>query len=120
MTTLNRLEGRDDPLKRAELLRDLAELSSPEELAQLLPESATLIRQSLKLLDLDLEALLADLQKGPGPGTGLRAISFAVTPEDEAVIEGAVGLASANLDGKNRRGRALAIIAKGYLDRRSG
>ena len=120
VTTLNRLEGQDDPLKRAELLRDLTALSSPEELAQLLPESATLIRQSLKLLDLDLEALLADLQKGPGPGTGLRAITFAVTPEDEAVIEEAVGLASANLDGKNRRGRALANIVKSYLERRSG
>lgn len=120
LATLNRLEGQDDPLKRAELLRNLTELSSPEELAQLLPESATLIRQSLKLLDLDLEALLADLQKGPGPGTGLRAISFAVTPEDESVIEEAVRLAAADLDGANRRGRALAIIANSYLARRSG
>ena len=120
LATLNRLEGQDDPLKRAELLKDLTELSSPEELAQLLPESATLIRQSLKLLDLDLDSLLADLQKDAGPGSGLRAISFAVTPEDEAVIEEAVRLVVGNLDGANRRGRALALIAKGYLERRSG
>ena len=119
VATLNRLEGQDDPLKRAELLRDLTELSSTEELAQLLPESATLIRQSLKLPDLDLESRLADLPQEPGPGSGLRALTFAVTPEDEAVIEDAVGLASANLDGKNRRGRALAIIANTYLERRS-
>jgi len=120
LATLNRLEGQDDPLKRAELLRDLTELSSPVELAQLLPESATLIRQSLKLLDLDLEALLADLQKDVGPASGLRAISFAVTPEDEAVVEEAVRQAAAVLEGTNRRGRALAIIANSYLERRSG
>ena len=120
LATLNRLEGQDDPLKRAELLRDLTELSSPEELAQLLPESASQIRQSLKLMDLDLESLLADLQKDAGPGSGLRAISFAVTPEDESVIEEAVRLVAADLDGANRRGRALAIIANSYLERRSG
>ena len=32
LATLNRLEGQDDPLKRAELLRELTELASPEEL----------------------------------------------------------------------------------------
>ena len=120
LATLNRLEGQDDPLRRAELLRDLTELSSPEELAQLLPESATLIGQSLKLLDLDLDSLLAGLHKDAGPGTGLRAISFAVTPEDEAVIEEAVRLVAADLDGANRRGHALAIIANSHLERRSG
>ena len=120
LATLNRLEGQDDPLKRAELLRYLTELATPEELAQLLPESANLIRQSLKLLDLDLDSLLAELQKDAGHGSGLRAISFAVTPEDEAVIEEAVRLVAGNLDGANRRGRALAIIAKRYLERRSG
>ncbi len=120
LATLNRLEGQDDPLKRAELLRDLTELSSPEELAQLLPESASLIRQSLKLVGPDLEVLLADLQKDAGPGSGLRAISFAVTPEDEAVIEEAVGQAAAGLEGTNGRGRALALIAYSYLERRSG
>ncbi|GAF75843.1 unnamed protein product [marine sediment metagenome] len=118
LATLNRLEGQDDPLKRAALLKELTDLASPEELAQLLPESATLIHQSVKLLDLDLDALLADLQKESPTGTGLRAITFAVTPEDEAVIEEAVRLASAGLEGKNRRGRALAIIAKACLERR--
>ena len=119
LATLNRLEGQDDPLKRAELLRDLTEQSSPEKLAQLLPEGATLIRQSLKLLNLDLDVLLADLQKEPSPGSGVRAVTFAVSPEDEAVIEEAVRLAAAGLDGANRRGRALAIIGKSYLERRS-
>src|SRR6266542_4791624 len=45
LATQNRLEGKDDPLKRAELLRELTDLTSPEDLAELLPESAALIRQ---------------------------------------------------------------------------
>ncbi len=87
LATLNRLEGQDDPLKRAELLRELTELASPEELAQLLPESATLIRQSLDLLDLNLDELLADLERQTEGGSGVRAISFVVSAEDERVVE---------------------------------
>lgn len=117
LATLNRLEGQDDPLKRAELLQELAELASPEELAQLLPESAALIRQSLELLDLNLEELLADLERQADAGTGLRAITFVVNPEDEQAIEEAVQRAVAGLDGGNRRGRALAHIARTYVRR---
>ncbi len=114
--TLNRLQGQDDFLKRAELLRELSELTSPEELAQLLPESAALIHQSLDLLDLNLDELLADLERETDDGSGLRAISFAVSPEGEQMIEEAVARAAAGLDGKNRRGRALAHIAESYLE----
>jgi ParB/RepB/Spo0J family partition protein len=117
LATLNRLEGQDDPLKRAELLRELTQLASPEDLAQLLPESAALIRQSLELLDLNLEELLADLQRETGTGNGLRAITFVVSAEDEQAIEEAVQQVAAGLDGANRRGRALAQIAKTYRER---
>ena len=117
LATLNRLEGQDDPLKRAELLRELTQLVSPEDLAQLLPESAALIRQSLELLDLNLEELLADLQRQTGTGDGLRAITFVVSPEGEQAIEEAVQQVAAGLEGANRRGRALAQIAKTYSER---
>ena len=116
LATLNRLEGQDDPLKRAELLRELSELASPEELARLLPESTALIRQSLDLLDLNIDELLADLEREADGASGLRAVSFTVSPEDEQVIEEAVARAVAGLDGKNRRGRALANVAKSYLE----
>jgi ParB family chromosome partitioning protein len=116
LATLNRLEGQDDPLKRAELLRELTELASPEELAQLLPESAALIRQSLDLLDLNLEELVADLERQAEAGSGLRAITFVVTREDEQAIEEAVQRVAADLEGTNRRGRALALIARRYLE----
>jgi len=117
LATLNRLEGQDDPLKRAELLRELTQLASPEDLAQLLPESAILIHQSLELLDLNLEELLADLEREKGARNGLRAITFAVSPEDEQVIEQAVRQAEVGLEGSNRRGRALGLVAKSYVKR---
>ena len=46
LLTLNRLEGQDDPMKRAEILLELSALAAPEELAQLLPEDASTIRRS--------------------------------------------------------------------------
>jgi len=116
LATLNRLEGQDDPLKRAELLRELTHLASPEDLAQLLPESAALIRQSLELLDLNLEELLADLERQAGAATGVRAITFVVTREDEQAIEEAVQRVAADLEGTNRRGRAVGLIARRYLE----
>ena len=114
LATLNRLEGRDDPLKRAELLRELSELASADELANLLPEDAASIARSIELLDLNLDELLADLQRQVGEGESLRAITFAVGREDEAAIEEAVQRAALSLEGPNRRGRALARIARTY------
>ena len=113
LATLNRLEGQDDPMKRAELLRELAALAPVEELERLLPEDAGSIRRSLALLDLDLDAVLADLQYETGVSE-FRAITFAVTPEDERAIEDAVASVAAELDGANRRGRALARIVRAY------
>lgn len=115
LATLNRLQGTDEPLKRAELLRDLAALAPVEELAALLPEDAATIHQNLELLESDLEALLAAFDQPPPSGDSLRAITFVVELEDEAFIEQAVAAVTSQLDGKNRRGRALGEIARAYL-----
>ncbi len=117
LVTLNRLEGQDEPLKRAELLKELAALASPEELAELLPEDATSIRRSIDMLDLDLDldALLSSLTKEAGPASDWRAVTFAVTEDDEREIERAVAIAVEGLEGKNRRGRALALVCREYV-----
>jgi hypothetical protein len=70
----------------------------------------------LDLLDLNLEELVADLERQAEAGSGLRAITFVVTPQDEQVIEEAVQQVTAGLEGTNRRGRALALIARRYLE----
>jgi ParB-like chromosome segregation protein Spo0J len=115
LATLNRLEGQDDPRLRAELLRQLTQLASPEELVLLLPEDASAIATSLASLDLDLDELLAEFQQ-QSSGSDVRAITFAVSEEDERAIEDAVAAASADLEGNNRRGRALGIVARHYLE----
>ena len=118
LATLNRLEGEDVPAKRAELLAELSALLPPEQLAQLLPEDAAQIADTIALLDLDADRLLADLERAAVKQreAGPRLISFAVPPDDEAVIEEAIAAAAAGLDGRNTRGRALGILARRYLE----
>ncbi len=114
LATLNRLEGEDVPGKRAELLAELNRLMPMETLATLLPEDARAIDDALNLAKLDSEALLADLTRAAtADGDGLRAIAFAVSRDDEATIEAAVGRVASSLTGPNRRGRALALICGG-------
>ena len=116
LSTLNRLEGQDDPRLRAELIKELSQLASLDELALLLPEDTRALEDSLAMLDLDLEGLLAGFQHEKGEGSGLRSITFAVTATDEQSIEAAVQHVAASLEGRNRRGRALAEIARHYLE----
>lgn len=118
LATVNRLQGQDVPAKRAELLAELTQLMSVEALALLLPEDADLIADTIALLDVDTERLLADLTAAAQAheSDSPRLISFAVTAEDEVAIEQVVGAVSAGLDGSNRRGRALGMIARAYAE----
>ena len=118
LATLNRLHGEDVPALRAALLRKLEALMPLEALAALLPEDAETIRQTLRFLDLDPEALVADLTAAAARAaeSGPRLWSFAVEPEDEAVIEAALAAAMAALMGTNKRGRALAGICRAWLE----
>lgn len=118
LATINRLEGEDVPAKRAELLADLTGLMPAEALAQLLPEDARAIEETLSLLALDTDALLGDLARAAAVSAAAapRALTFAVSPEDEAVIERALAIAVGGLDGLNRRGRAIAAICRAYLE----
>ena len=115
LATLNRLRGTDQPAKRAELLRDLSELMPIDDLAALLPEDAAAIQQNLDLLESDLDTLLEAFKQPHSPHDALRAVTFVVSVEEELVIEEAVAGVVGKLEGKNRRGRALAEIAREYL-----
>ena len=100
---------------RAELIRELSGFAPLEELALLLPEDQGGLQDSLALINLDLEQLLSDLQGVGREADGLRSITFAVSAEDEALIEEAVSRAKTGLEGKNLRGRALTEIASRFL-----
>ncbi len=114
LATLNRLHGEDVPAQRASLLQELTDHFPLEELATLLPEDADAITQTLTLIDLDPEALLAELVTAAAVAQrqAPRVVSFAVTAADEGAIEAAVTTAIAPLVGPNRRGRALAAICR--------
>lgn len=49
MTTLNRLEGSDDPLKRADLVQQLVQTFGQERVAKMLPEDQDRIKRLLEL-----------------------------------------------------------------------
>ena len=118
LATLNRLEGEDVPARRAELLAELSELLPAEELAALLPEDGRAIQETLDLLQLDTDSLLAQLTAAAGRQAheAPRLISFVVLPDDEAVVEEAVQVAMSGLSGPNRRGQALARICQLFLE----
>lgn len=82
--TLNRLEGKDVPARRAELLAQLSALTPVEVLSTLLPEDASQIEQTLSLLDLASAALLADLMRAAADAqrAASRQRSVAVPAED--------------------------------------
>ena len=118
LATLNRLEGDDVPAKRAELLAALHEHFDLAELEQRLPENGSAIAELAALRDLDVEALLADLKAAAAGAAqaGPRLISFAVLPEDEPVVAAAITAVAVTLRGAHRRGRALGIICRAYLE----
>ena len=118
LATLNRLEGEDVPARRSALLAELACLLPKEDLALLLPESAAAIDETLAFGSLDAAAFLAELtaKTEDEARSGPRFISFAVAAADEGVIEAAITAASAGLSGPNRRGRALTLICRHYLE----
>ncbi len=118
LATINRLRGDDVPGLRSALLAELDRLLPRDLLETLLPEDASAINNALAFGQLDADALLADLAEAAERASagGPRLISFAVTPEDEAVIERAVLVASERLIGANQRGRALAAACRLYLE----
>ena len=118
LATLNRLHGEDVVVKRAEIVAELSALMPLDQLALLLPEDASELEDLLGLLHVDTDRLLADLAAATERGSSdVRSITFAVTAEDEEVIEQAVARAAEAFDGHNRRGRALAAIAAHFLQK---
>lgn len=117
MATLNRLEGQDQPVRRAELLAELVGLIPEVDLAALLPESGAEIEAALKLIELDTDALLRELEESAGRyGTAeARLVSFLVPAEDEELVIWTIDGIASQLAGRNRRGRALVLLARHYV-----
>jgi len=118
IATLNRLEGQDVPGRRAALIAELQTHETLAELARLLPEDEAQLEATLDLLDFDVEGLLARLTEevDGASAEGPQLFSFAVEPQDAPTVERAIGRAMSTLSGRNRRGGALVLLARQYLE----
>lgn len=116
LATLNRLEGEDIPWKRAGLLAELDGLRPLEELAALLPEDASELKEALAVVDLDADALLAELDTAVSDGSTSHVVTFTIRREDEDVIERALEHAAAAGEGGRQRGRALVLVCRKFME----
>jgi ParB-like chromosome segregation protein Spo0J len=121
LATLNRLQGQDQPRKRAELIHELLGEMSLDDLGGLLPESDRQIEELHALLEFPAEeiALLLEEQAEEAEKVLPRVMTFVVTPEQEELIEQAVELASDGTKGRDRKARGLANLASRFLQERS-
>ena len=117
LATLNRLQGQDSPIRRAQLLHELLGEMPLMDLAGLLPETDKQIEELQALLQFpadDIAALLAE-QANDEEKVLPRVITFVVTPIQEEAIERAVELASDGTPGRDRKAKGLFNLAQKYL-----
>jgi ParB family chromosome partitioning protein len=120
LATLNRLEGQDAPIRRAQLVHELLGEMNLADLAGLLPETEKQIEELHSLLEFPAEevAALLDAEAEEAEKVLPRVMSFVVTPEQEDVIEQAVELASDGTPGRDRRARGITNLARTFLEGR--
>ena len=121
LATLNRLEGQDLPIRRAQLLHELLGEMNLSDLAGLLPESEKQLEELHSLLEFPAEdiAALLDAEAEEAEKVLPRVMYFVVTPDQEESIEQAVELASDGTAGRDRKARGLTNLARAFLERRS-
>jgi ParB-like chromosome segregation protein Spo0J len=121
LATLNRLEGQDLPIRRAQLLHELLGEMNLADLAGLLPESEKQLEELHSLLEFPADDIAALLNAGAEEAEKVlpRVMAFVVTPDQEKAIEQAVELASDGTPGRDRKARGLTNLARHYLEGRS-
>jgi ParB-like chromosome segregation protein Spo0J len=121
LATLNRLQGQDIPVRRAQLIHELLGEMSMSDLGGLLPETDKQLEELESLLQFPAEeiaALLAE-ESEKQEKTLPRVMTFVVTPEQEELIETAVERASDGTPGRDRKAKGLAKLAQHYLKEKS-
>ena len=120
LATLNRLEGQDLPIRRAQLMHELLNDLRLDDLAGLVPESDKQIEDLHALLEFPAEEIAALLDEETEAEEKVlpRVMSFVVSPEQEELIEDAVELASDGTLGRDRKARGLSNLAKHFLEGR--
>ena len=117
LATLNRLEGQDLPLRRAQLLHELLGEWSATDLGGLLPETEAEIEDLHSLLEFPAEEIADQLmaEAQAREKTLPVVIHFVVSHEQAEVIESAIERASDGVAGRDRKARGLTNLAKHFL-----
>jgi len=120
LATLNRLEGQDQPIRRAQLIHELLGEMSLDDLGGLLPETEKQLEELHSLLEFPADEIAALLEAEAEEEEKVlpRVMSFVVSPEQEEVIEAAVEAASDGTPGRDRKARGLTNLAKRFLEDR--
>jgi ParB-like chromosome segregation protein Spo0J len=120
--TLNRLEGQDQPLRRAQLLHELLGEWSASDLGGLLPETEAEILDLHSLLEFPAEQIAEELaaEAAEREKTLPVLLNYVVTPEQAGLIEQAVERASDGIAGRDRKARGLYHLARHFLGNTNG
>jgi len=118
LATLNRLQGQDAPIRRAQLIHELLGEMNLDDLSGLLPETDKQLEELHALLEFPAEEIAEQLEAEAEEAEKVlpRVISFVVTPEQEELIETAVEKASDGTPGRDRKARGLTNLAKRFLE----
>jgi ParB-like chromosome segregation protein Spo0J len=121
LATLNRLEGQDQPLRRAHLLHDLLGEWSASDLGGLLPETEAEIVDLHSLLEFPAEEIAEQLvqEAAEREKTLPVVIHFVVSHEQAELIDSAIEKASDGVVGRDRKARGLSNLAKHFLEAQS-
>ncbi len=117
LATLNRLEGQDVPIRRAQLIHELLGEMSLGDLGGLLPETDKQIEELESLLQFPADEIASLLQAEAEKAEKVlpRVLTYVVTPEQQELIERAVELASDGTPGRDRKAKGLANLARDFL-----
>ena len=115
--TLNRLEGQDLPLRRAQLIHELLAEWNATDLAGLLPETEAQIADLQSLLTFPVEDVAAQLEAEAAEREKDLPVllHYVVTPEQASLIDAAVEKASDGVAGRDRKARGLFNLARHFL-----
>ena len=120
---LNRVQGEDDLGLKAEMVREVLESIPQSEVLSLLPESAASLEALSSLRETSLAEHLEAWQRAQA--ARLHHMIFQLSADQVRVVEEALdGIAAKAVDNEgappNRRGNALFLLCRSYLERAGG
>ena len=118
LATLNRLQGEDVPIRRAELLDSLLHDIRVDDLALIIPEDLPDISSTLELLSFPIDDLEQRLraEEEAAERDKPHSLTVVVTAEQKELVEATLRAAAEGLDGKPVRGLCLARICREWAE----